>query len=151
MLMANLLERAQTEADISDAELADKLDVRLVTILKWKRGQATPKVPNLMKVIKALNLPEDYFDEWINMDKNEYTHITTPDVACPFYSYSSANKINCEGADYKKTLKGIIAGKVSITFVSPAHLVGHMEQFCRSVSGCEDCPYYKMAYAKYEE
>lgn len=149
MLMANLIDRAMVENGISNVELAGLLNVGTITVTRWKLGEESPNANALRKMIQIFQVADDYFDKALSKPLCDFQDYRTCDIQCPFYRSSGASTIVCEGIDYIKTLKGVVSGSVKITFVSPTMLIEHRNKHCKSLDGCKECPFYKIAEKKW--
>lgn len=65
------------------------------------------------------------------------------DVVCPFYKYSSANRITCEGMNMRAT-------SVQYFYTDTEKKI-HFETHCCSLNSWEKCLWARMLMGKYEE
>src|SRR5579871_6136557 len=63
------IEQAMVAANLTQDELAQKLGIKRSTYQYWEKK--TPTIDKIKAVTKALNLPEDYFFNAINIEKDD--------------------------------------------------------------------------------
>jgi transcriptional regulator with XRE-family HTH domain len=75
-IVANNILRLRTDAEISRAELGEKICYSEDYILKWERAEAMPDDDAIAALAKAFGVTADYLlnphDEWISKEEKEY-------------------------------------------------------------------------------
>ena len=56
----NILKKARIQANLTQEQLAEKMDVSSVAVQKWESGTTTPKSSNLKKLSYFFNIPLKY-------------------------------------------------------------------------------------------
>lgn len=64
MSFAEQLYNARTKNNMTQEELAEKLDISLSKLYRWESGQSTPNIPELKNLCLTFNQSPDYFLEW---------------------------------------------------------------------------------------
>ncbi|MGH2949399.1 MAG: helix-turn-helix domain-containing protein [Solirubrobacteraceae bacterium] len=58
---ARRIRDAQRAAGLTNEELARRTDVALRTVLRWRKGERPPCLPNLVRLADVLDVPKSYF------------------------------------------------------------------------------------------
>jgi transcriptional regulator with XRE-family HTH domain len=60
-LAARIKEARQTRLFLTQRELADKLDVEPVSVSRWERGVAEPRIRTIRELAALADIPVDWF------------------------------------------------------------------------------------------
>lgn len=102
MTLGEKIYELRTQHNMSQGDLANKLDVSRQSISKWENGNSTPDLEKLTKLGKIFNIS---LDELVNNEEKEKPVINTPEQ----------NPIAQSNTREKKIGKGLlIAGVISI-------------------------------------
>ena len=102
MTLGEKIYELRNQHNLSQGDLANKLDVSRQSISKWENGNSTPDLEKIVKLAEIFNVS---LDELIKNEEKEETNINTPEQV-------SATKPNTRE---KKIGKGLlIAGVISI-------------------------------------
>lgn len=64
---AGQIREAQRARGLTNEELARRTGVALRTVLRWRRGES-PRLPNLVRLADALDVPKSYFIQDVERD-----------------------------------------------------------------------------------
>ena len=102
MTLGEKIYELRTQHNLSQGDLANKLDVSRQSISKWENGNSTP---DLEKIVKLAEIFSVSLDELIKNEEKEETILNTPEQNAPIPTKTREKKIG----------KGLlIAGLVSI-------------------------------------
>ena len=75
-IVANNILRLRTDAEMSRAELGEKIHYSEDYILKWERAETMPDDDAIAALAEALGVTKDYLmnphDEWVSKEEKEY-------------------------------------------------------------------------------
>lgn len=70
LTLGKKIQKARKEANISQVELAKKLNVRQGSISNWERDERKPELQKLQAIARIVNKPMDYFfDDELELDE----------------------------------------------------------------------------------
>ena len=61
MDLSTRIKAARKEKRLTQPDLADELGVSYMTVRRWETGKASPRIKEIEKLSKVLNIPMEYF------------------------------------------------------------------------------------------